>query len=347
MDAVTTAQDAANLTPGRFRVGEFVRWSDIDLAGIICYGAYVRFFEIAETELFRAIGFPFSKLFEEFDFWLPRAQLHFEFRKPALLDDHLDVEIWVAKVGTSSLRLQFEMRKGNAGARADRRGVRGAGGGGAGRPAADPAAAGVRRGAGSLPGALIRVAQRRRNRAVSTFPSSVLAVLETVGEAGDGAEAGADAAAAEEQGGIDRPLVVVAVDHRHLEVADRGADVVRLDDDLAARRRVRVVARRISPRTPCLTMFEASSETTIASSWRAGRPCRSAGRSAAPGWPPRWRRCAPGWGRRGSRPASPPRHCRITRPSASVPAQPRYTSAVSLRASCECWCTTSCSVSRR
>ena len=111
MDAVTASQDVGNLAPGRFRVSEFVRWSDIDLAGIICYGAYVRFFEIAETELFRAIGFPFSQLFERFDFWLPRAQLHFEFRRPALLDERLDVEVWIGKVGTSSLRLQFEVRK--------------------------------------------------------------------------------------------------------------------------------------------------------------------------------------------------------------------------------------------
>ncbi len=109
MDAVTTAQSDPSPSPGRFRISEFVRWSDVDLAGIICYGAYVRFFEIAETELFRAIGFPYSKLFEEFDFWLPRAQLHFEFRKPALLDDHLDVEIWIGKVGTSSLRMEFAM----------------------------------------------------------------------------------------------------------------------------------------------------------------------------------------------------------------------------------------------
>ena len=112
MDAVTTSQNTAPPPlPGRFRVGEFVRWSDVDLAGIICYGAYVRLFEIAETELFRAAGYPFSELFEAFDFWLPRAQLHFEFRRPALLDDRLDLEMWVSKVGTSSLRLQFEARK--------------------------------------------------------------------------------------------------------------------------------------------------------------------------------------------------------------------------------------------
>lgn len=110
MDAVTVPPETS-APPGRFRVSEFVRWGDVDLAGIICYGSYVRFFEIAETELFRAVGFPFSRLFEQFDFWLPRAALHFEFRKPALLDERLDVETWVSKVGTSSLRLQFEVRK--------------------------------------------------------------------------------------------------------------------------------------------------------------------------------------------------------------------------------------------
>jgi len=97
--------------PQRFRVREFVRWGDIDQAGIICYGAYVRFFEIAETEFFRAVGFPYSKLFERFDFWLPRVQLHFEFRRPALLDDLLEVEVWIGHVGRTSLRLKFCVRK--------------------------------------------------------------------------------------------------------------------------------------------------------------------------------------------------------------------------------------------
>jgi len=97
--------------PGRFRIRETVRWSDVDLAGIIFYGSYVRFFEVAETELFRAAGLPFSRLFEEFDLWLPRAALHFEFRRPARLDDRLDIEMWVSKVGASSLRLQFEVYK--------------------------------------------------------------------------------------------------------------------------------------------------------------------------------------------------------------------------------------------
>jgi acyl-CoA thioester hydrolase len=95
----------------RFRSKEFVRWSDVDKAGIICYGAYVRFFEIAETELFRAIGFPYGKMFEQFDIWLPRRQLHFEFHAPALLDDLLEIEAWVGRIGRTSLRLDFETYK--------------------------------------------------------------------------------------------------------------------------------------------------------------------------------------------------------------------------------------------
>src|SRR5436309_15594541 len=94
-----------------FVIEEYVRWSDVDLAGIIFYGSYVRLFEVAETELFRAAGLPFSRLFEGFDLWLPRAALHFEFRRPARLDDRLDIEMWVSKIGTSSLRLQFAVYK--------------------------------------------------------------------------------------------------------------------------------------------------------------------------------------------------------------------------------------------
>ena len=33
-----------------FTIEERVRWGDVDAARIIFYGAYIRFFEIAETE---------------------------------------------------------------------------------------------------------------------------------------------------------------------------------------------------------------------------------------------------------------------------------------------------------
>ncbi|MGE0639595.1 MAG: acyl-CoA thioesterase [Thermoanaerobaculia bacterium] len=97
--------------PAAFHVVDYVRWSDVDAAGILCYGAYVRFFEVAETEIFRAAGLPYGKVFEELGFWLPRKSLSFEFDAPALLDDRLEVAIWVARFGRTSLRFGFEIAK--------------------------------------------------------------------------------------------------------------------------------------------------------------------------------------------------------------------------------------------
>lgn len=100
----------------RFTIEEHVRWSDIDRAGIIYYGQFLRFFEIAETELFRGVGLPYSEVFDRFDIWLPRVQIHFDFRKPLVLDDPIEVSAYVGRFGTKSLTLRFEVtRKGEAG----------------------------------------------------------------------------------------------------------------------------------------------------------------------------------------------------------------------------------------
>jgi acyl-CoA thioester hydrolase len=97
--------------PWKFRVEERVRWGDVDAARIIFYGAYIRFFEIAETELFRAAGLSYGRMFDELDVWLPRAHLECDFRRAAQLDDLLEVSVCVGRVGTKSLRLDFEVRR--------------------------------------------------------------------------------------------------------------------------------------------------------------------------------------------------------------------------------------------
>jgi len=95
----------------KFRIAERVRWGDVDAARIIFYGAYIRFFEIAETELFRAVGLPYGLMFDQLDVWLPRAHLECDFRQAAQLDDLLEVSVYVGRIGTKSLRLNFEVRR--------------------------------------------------------------------------------------------------------------------------------------------------------------------------------------------------------------------------------------------
>ena len=90
-----------------FSIQEYVRWSDVDAAGIVCYGAYVRFIEIAETELFRSAGITYGKVFDRFDCWLPRRHFNMEFRRPAVLDEHLKVSAGVSHIGNRSITLEF------------------------------------------------------------------------------------------------------------------------------------------------------------------------------------------------------------------------------------------------
>jgi len=92
-----------------FVISEYVRWGDIDLAGIICYGAYIRFYELAETETFRAAGLPFRDMFERYDIWLPRKVMHTEFFAPAHLDDRLKVVTYFSRVGRTSVTINFDV----------------------------------------------------------------------------------------------------------------------------------------------------------------------------------------------------------------------------------------------
>ena len=101
--------------PGPFIIDEYVRWSDVDHAGIIFYGAYVRFFEIAETEMFRSAGVPYGQVFDRFDVWLPRVHLECDFMYPARLDDRLRVSTYVSRFGTTSVQLNFDVHHLEAG----------------------------------------------------------------------------------------------------------------------------------------------------------------------------------------------------------------------------------------
>jgi YbgC/YbaW family acyl-CoA thioester hydrolase len=94
-----------------FTIEERVRWGDVDAARIIFYGAYIRFFEYAETELFREVGLQYGVMFDELKIWLPRVHLECDFKRAARLDDLLEVSVCVGRFGTKSMRLNFEVRR--------------------------------------------------------------------------------------------------------------------------------------------------------------------------------------------------------------------------------------------
>jgi acyl-CoA thioester hydrolase len=98
----------------RFSVSEYVRWEDIDAAGIINYQAYLRFFGLAEVELFRSCGLSYRTLFDDLGLWLPRVHVECDFFYPVTLDELLIVDAYFGKIGTSSIHLNFEVRRSEA-----------------------------------------------------------------------------------------------------------------------------------------------------------------------------------------------------------------------------------------
>jgi acyl-CoA thioester hydrolase len=95
----------------RFTVSEYVRWEDIDAAGIINYQAYLRFFGLAEVELFRSCGLSYKTLVDDLGIWLPRVHVECDFFHPVRLDELLLVDAFFGKIGTTSIHIQFEVRR--------------------------------------------------------------------------------------------------------------------------------------------------------------------------------------------------------------------------------------------
>ena len=102
-------------TPPPIRVGpdvrDRVRWSDVDLMGIVYYGRYLRFMEAAETEFFRAIGFPYDVLADQHGVWIARIRLECDYRAPAKLDDEITCRAELRKIGGSSMTFAFPIER--------------------------------------------------------------------------------------------------------------------------------------------------------------------------------------------------------------------------------------------
>ncbi|HEY5611007.1 MAG TPA: thioesterase family protein, partial [Thermoanaerobaculia bacterium] len=86
-------------------------WEDIDAAGIINYQAYLRFFGLAEAELFRSAGLSYRELFDVMKIWLPRVRVECNFYHPVTLDELLVVDAFFEKLGRTSIHLDFEVRR--------------------------------------------------------------------------------------------------------------------------------------------------------------------------------------------------------------------------------------------
>ncbi|MCA9055691.1 MAG: acyl-CoA thioesterase [Planctomycetaceae bacterium] len=87
-----------------------VRYCETDAMGFLHHSHYISFFEIARTELFRAIGGNYRAL-EDRGFFLVVVKVECQYKRPARYDDLLQVRARVVRNSGAKLEHEYEVRR--------------------------------------------------------------------------------------------------------------------------------------------------------------------------------------------------------------------------------------------
>lgn len=88
-----------------------VYWEDTDGGGIVYHANYLKFLERARTEWLRALGFSQEALAKEAEVLFTVVQLSVDYRRPARLDDALEVSCEPVREGRASIRFRQRIRR--------------------------------------------------------------------------------------------------------------------------------------------------------------------------------------------------------------------------------------------
>lgn len=94
----------------RFKTEVRVRFADTDAQGHVYFANYFVYFDIAMTDYFKAIGYPYEKLLSRgYDFFTVEACCRYRGR--AFFDETLYVGARITKIGRSSFRYDLAIFK--------------------------------------------------------------------------------------------------------------------------------------------------------------------------------------------------------------------------------------------
>lgn len=86
-------------------------YEDTDAGGIVYHATYLRWMERARTEWLRALGERHGELADRAGVQFVVSELDIRYRRPARLDDLLDVDVAVLELRRASLRLAQRVRR--------------------------------------------------------------------------------------------------------------------------------------------------------------------------------------------------------------------------------------------
>lgn len=95
--------------PGTFSIPVRVYYEDTDAGGVVFYANYLKFMERGRTEWLRSLGVEQQQLIESEDALFAIVNVDIDYRKPARLDDLLQVTVNIEEVGHSSIRFHQQV----------------------------------------------------------------------------------------------------------------------------------------------------------------------------------------------------------------------------------------------
>lgn len=86
-----------------------VRWVDTDIAGVMHYSNFLRYFEACEEEFYRSLGITLSAIRDKYRIMLPRIEAHCQYKAPCRFDDQFEVSLRVRDVGEKTITYDFQL----------------------------------------------------------------------------------------------------------------------------------------------------------------------------------------------------------------------------------------------
>ena len=95
----------------KFSTEVLVQWADVDLAGVVYFPHFFRYFSIAEAAFYRSMGPTMSELGESLEIYLPRLDAHCRYIKPVHFGDQLQIELSIDHIGDKTIKYLFEVTR--------------------------------------------------------------------------------------------------------------------------------------------------------------------------------------------------------------------------------------------
>lgn len=87
-----------------------VGFADVDPAGIVFYPRYFEMINATIEDWFRSIGYGFDQMILQDGFAVPTATIQVDFKAPSRLDDQVELELELVRLGRSSIGLQINIQ---------------------------------------------------------------------------------------------------------------------------------------------------------------------------------------------------------------------------------------------